>query len=925
MSYLGYPRLNFAGTFQADVPTVNNTLQYYEINTFEPRFQWLTTDVDRFGEWNPRGTGSCRLTDIRITSACLPDGRMVTSRSDDVVAEGRLADDNLRTSARFVDMDPENQFVSTIFGLRPRILDATGAELVRGDFVPVAVDDIWLRTVTPQGPSPAAMYQSVLRDLTWADSPGSPVMRALREATQDGMLSIKFNVDGVVQRVPDADYPGAVTFGRMVGSLGPYLAGEPWRILAARRLRKANANSPLFDAPCRVDEKSGLVFVDLGNSVMATTPGGPLAEVGALRLAALAADGTPQVLAPLDGIDATFYERLAGIVTAKLTPEQLAAVARTRLAVVTADAKPAILLAENEGATTVHAEESVFRLSPSAPDNTATTTLLAMSHGRPAAGVELYIRPSELPSGDPEPRPPLDVPARVRTDANGRAQVKLTASDPGHPRPGLDGVALLNFYGLAERPDEPEGVLSTLVFDDYEVPARPTWARDVQPIFQRYANLYPAMGDVFDLGNYHQVVAHALYIKKALLAPVESPNHMPVTRDLSPRKRDMLVKWLDTQPAPPVLEIDTVEDLRAALQQAALLEQATVPPYLSALYSIMPGHNVAIGEIIRGIVLEEMQHMAQACNLLNAVGGHPVIGRPGLVPTYPGRLPGPVLPDLRVRLRRLSIDHVRDVFMAIEQPEYPTVDGTEFRGAVIDPAQVTTDRAGNVMAAEDSAIRTLTDWFVKAEHKPLTIGWFYTQIARALIRLNGKGTLFTGDPALQVSWPGAPGTLYRVTDLRSALLAVYQIIEQGEGSPHDPEVSEKITSADEFGHYYRFEEIVRGRALIKNAQGKWVFEGDPIPFDPSGVYPMADDPDTYRLPANSAERRESQAFDTVYTNILTALNRVVNGHPGEFDNTVGLMYQAEVQAKKLLAMPVSKGASTVLGAAFQSPAPGFPN
>jgi hypothetical protein len=161
---------------------------------------------------------------------------------------------------------------------------------------------------------------------------------------------------------------------------------------------------------------------------------------------------------------------------------------------------------------------------------------------------------------------------------------------------------------------------------------------------------------------------------------------------------------------------------------------------------------------------------------------------------------------------------------------------------------------------------------------PQTIGWFYNQIARAICRLDRTEELFTGDPARQVSWPDAPGVLYRVTDRRSALLAILQIIEQGEGSPHDLD-NDRLADADELGHYYRFEEIVRGRQLVKGLGGRWLYEGPEIPFEPDGVYPVIDDPDSYRLPAGSTARRESQLCDQSYTNLLTALHRVFNGHP----------------------------------------------
>ena len=40
--------------------------------------------------------------------------------------------------------------------------------------------------------------------------------------------------------------------------------------------------------------------------------------------------------------------------------------------------------------------------------------------------------------------------------------------------------------------------LAVLVWDAYDVPARPTWVDDVKPVLPRYANLYPSMRDILD-------------------------------------------------------------------------------------------------------------------------------------------------------------------------------------------------------------------------------------------------------------------------------------------------------------------------------------------------------------------------------------------------------------------------------------------
>ena len=127
-------------------------------------------------------------------------------------------------------------------------------------------------------------------------------------------------------------------------------------------------------------------------------------------------------------------------------------------------------------------------------------------------------------------------------------------------------------------------------------------------------------------------------------------------------KRDLMV----------ALEAGDKDAVLTALQQAIELEHSTIPPYMYALYSIVPGRNEAIAGIIESIVIEEMLHFVLASNVLNALGGSPVLDKPDFIPSYPGPLPGSVETGLSVGLEPCSLDLVTNVFMEIEQPEEMT-------------------------------------------------------------------------------------------------------------------------------------------------------------------------------------------------------------------------------------------------------------
>ena len=327
--------------------------------------------------------------------------------------------------------------------------------------------------------------------------------------------------------------------------------------------------------------------------------------------------------------------------------------------------------------------------------------------------------------------------------------------------------------------------------------------------------------------------------------------------------------------------LDTQDGLLIALQQAIELEHATIPAYLYALYSIKPDSNTAIRELLLSVVTEEMLHMALACNVLNAIGGSPDIDHPGFIPQYPGPLPGAVETGLIVPLARFSLDLVKNVFMVIEEPEAPL--RFQFAARAVAP--------------------------------PQTIGQFYRAITQQ-IKERGSG-LFVGDPAKQVTNAYWPDELIKVTDVGSATRAIEIIVEQGEGTTASP-----LSLEGEIAHYYRFAEISHGKKLIANPNTppgapddqKYIYGGDPIPFDPSGVLPVIENPTASAYPAGSQARYACDTFNYTYTSLLKTLHVTFNGKPDQLNDAIGLMESLKQQAMDLTAIDL--GNSTKAGPSF---------
>ena len=174
-----------------------------------------------------------------------------------------------------------------------------------------------------------------------------------------------------------------------------------------------------------------------------------------------------------------------------------------------------------------------------------------------------------------------------------------------------------------------------------------------------------------DLGNYYDVVDKRRIIKMTMELPVSHPNYMPVTRDLSKSKREVILKWLsnDELPIGEPKNYYSVDNLRKDLQTALQIEYSTIPIYHTALATIKQSYNLEIHAIIKNILIQEMMHLSLVANILNAVGGEPSLYSNDFFTRYPSRLPGGLHPDLVVPMEKLSLSLIRNIFMKIEQPE----------------------------------------------------------------------------------------------------------------------------------------------------------------------------------------------------------------------------------------------------------------
>jgi hypothetical protein len=338
---------------------------------------------------------------------------------------------------------------------------------------------------------------------------------------------------------------------------------------------------------------------------------------------------------------------------------------------------------------------------------------------------------------------------------------------------------------------------------------------------------------------------------------------------------------------PPPAEIGTIADLEVYLNAALRLEHATIPPYLTALYSLRPGSNSDARHVIRVVAVEEMLHLTLVANVMNAIGLRVDLTADDFVPAYPAHLPSGET-DFLVSLQPFSRAAVT-TFLNIERPAKAP---SEHSRLLPYPGDLST---GTVLAASP----------LNPGLRFYSIGEFYAEIERGLRHLEREyrdrgEELFSGDVARQVTgeyFYSGGGEVVAVSDLASALRALTLIAEQGEGlggGVYDGE--------GELSHYYRFEQIQLARYYQKgDAAGRP--SGPRLDVDLSAVYPVAVDTRLADYPAGSPVRQAAERFGQTYAEFLAFLTGAYSGEPQKLVDAVVWMFRLRDDINHLIRNP----------------------
>jgi hypothetical protein len=360
--------------------------------------------------------------------------------------------------------------------------------------------------------------------------------------------------------------------------------------------------------------------------------------------------------------------------------------------------------------------------------------------------------------------------------------------------------------------------------------------------------------------------------------------------------------------------VQNLAQLHKLLRRAVLIEHSTVPPYLTALYSIKDGTNVESVRIIRAVLVEEMLHMILAANVLNAVGGEPVVNEPRFIPSYPL--------DLTDLLEPNTDDEDSKVlrFLA-ERADADSSDadgGDHGKGVRV-----------NILKFSKRAIDTFVAIETPEPEGPSasggaigTIGQFYTLVIHGMERLEEEArargqTIFTDDPARlarQIGpehYYGSGGGAFMVTDLDRARAALGEIICQGEGFKEICyDQSTDLGEYEELGHYFRFMQIKKGRYYAVGDHPGDDPTGPPLKVDWGAVYDMKPNPKLKDFKHDPGLEALGRGFNETYLLLLDQIQRAFMGAPEALQDAVVTMFDLKYAAGGLMRVPLADGTQT---------------
>lgn len=854
-------------------------------------------DREKYMQWNPYGDASWNFSNCKITGAYDENNARV---NDDTIIGLSINRNVNKNAGKLVDVDSEAQIRSQIWGFNVNInnKDASLTDILQSQFEPSAFQYI---TTTRPGPgiggmaAMGAFYQSILNNVTNnGNLINSPVLNEIFANTNNNQLSIRFYVDGYNPSAQDNNF----CMGTVSGTISPYYENSPYSFDYCRFLNTTPSNSAIPPSVMNINVKNNQLLVDYSNvmyksnslysyDAVSNNEAGnywTYNDIGDIVVYVYNKDHPEYetkyqwTLSSSEYYNADnitsfvdFSQNNACIKSFALNNDEINIVNSNSLRCKTVyNGTSTIVAKEDDNGLYVQADKLFARLDA---DEETSINIIPMKYGKSVSSGTINIPQAVVNSNYYKATSNailslndgtssiidlksnnqkygvvnIKAPSTIRSDPNDiKTQPRYAYNldslvyETGYSYQDANGntyqvAAQTSAQGISTYP-----TIITLVHDKYTIPQTPTWVDDVFPILNFYNNMYPVMHSILNLSNYSSVTAHIDSMKRAFMTPINNAAYMPVTRDLSNAKREMILKWLNFPiyskhfvpfDFTPVVNKD---DLMGLLQNAIALEHSTIPVYLSALYSIKPSQLLtsnnanafslnAIYNVLKSIVIEEMKHLCLISNLLNAIGGQVNLLNVNNMPSYPTKLPANVQPELTVSLGPLTRDRLLNTYMPIELPSetiLSTIKGVKKQLEHLEQFQL---KAKNINMQANANINNKLNQLiisypnlkkVKEAAKTgysNTIGEYYYMIKESLYQINKKdgSNLFTGDIRKQVTSQEMKG-MFAVYNIDTAMQAINAIVEEGEGSS----LSDIYNGEGNLSHFHKFLEMYLGKQIF---------------------------------------------------------------------------------------------------------------
>ena len=600
-SYIDVPRINFAGLYRADIPTINN--QYSS-------FGYAAGYTDNKLElgWNTLGGGGLSLINCTVRSVTYRNG--TTSFTDPIVGNKVVMNPG-SPQPKIADLDPVGlSFYAILYGMTLAVLGEDNiTPILMGSAPPFVLEqDEWLDGLCITYSSPAAHSAAILEDVSLSRD-GSKILQEMGQSRQRKLtLSVGLTLHNHCPLGPDGELIACENTGQLLGSIGVIqsnadpasfssFAGD--RIMTFNGVeqleieRETNICSPTLNimetfqmnkAPFSIDETNKAVRVIFSNAFSKDVDNVTLQDYGStLSLAVLHEnDGCVDVLANGDipYRQPGWLESSAGMFDAALTDNELQALYNNSLVVVRL-----VPPGENKSVTEyppctnsggmnpryqLMIRESPYYARPRGvyayrleAGDTVTASLYLTYFGRPSPNTAVIMRQSSPKLGTPYSDGIELLQSEGTTNDEGVVYYTFTAKSYKRlTHCGFDKM-LYNFVYRAKEEDNSscfdEHILMPYtrcinsigfkLFRDDSEKFRPpySWKEHVGPIFKQYDILFPVMRSILNLSNFTDVTQprNIRLLRYAMSLDFNHASYMPVTRDLSPTKRSAILEWLE--------------------------------------------------------------------------------------------------------------------------------------------------------------------------------------------------------------------------------------------------------------------------------------------------------------------------------------------------------------------------------------------